>query len=57
MPDAKIASLDEVEMPRTALNLAPCNGITHEPPGFGLWKDRSRDGLAYQENLRQEWET
>ena len=22
---------------------------------FGLWKDRSEDGLAYQEGLRAEW--
>ena len=23
---------------------------------FGIWKGRVRDGLAYQESLRREWE-
>jgi metal-responsive CopG/Arc/MetJ family transcriptional regulator len=23
---------------------------------FGLWKKRGRDGLAYQESLRSEWD-
>jgi hypothetical protein len=25
--------------------------------GFGLWKDRAEDGLAYQERIRAEWTT
>jgi uncharacterized protein YehS (DUF1456 family) len=23
--------------------------------GFGLWKDRSEDGVAYQNRMRDEW--
>jgi metal-responsive CopG/Arc/MetJ family transcriptional regulator len=23
--------------------------------GFGLWKDRAEDGLAYQRRMREEW--
>jgi predicted transcriptional regulator len=23
--------------------------------GFGLWKDRGEDGLAYQKRMRDEW--
>jgi predicted transcriptional regulator len=23
--------------------------------GFGLWKDRDEDGLAYQKRMRDEW--
>jgi hypothetical protein len=25
-------------------------------PAFGLWRDRPIDGLAYERQLRQEWE-
>ena len=29
--------------------------VASDEDAFGLWKDRALDGVAYQQNLREEW--
>lgn len=68
IPDDQIAALTQIcsraaisrtEAIRQAIALYAAQH--HAVPSFadacGLWQDRNLDGRAYQETLRQEWDT
>lgn len=66
LPDEAIRQLDNLkairntpraEIIRQAIShyLADYPVMEHEV-AFGLWRDNAVDGVAYQEQLREEWE-
>jgi metal-responsive CopG/Arc/MetJ family transcriptional regulator len=66
IPDQLIESLDRVgkthQKSRAALvreaitDFLREKSIPQAEAAFGLWKERNQDGVAYQNDLRQEWE-
>jgi predicted transcriptional regulator len=65
IPDTDLMSLDALakakKAPRARLireaisNYLAQKTIDPIDAGFGAWKDRQEDGLAYQRRLRDEW--
>ncbi|HXE08178.1 MAG TPA: ribbon-helix-helix protein, CopG family [Acidobacteriaceae bacterium] len=65
LPDNDLEELNELSRSRKTsraqlIRLAVKGFLAQNRPGFdeafGMWKDRSEDGVAYQERLRSEWE-
>lgn len=66
IPDQLVESLDRVgkthQKSRAALvreaitDFLREKSIPQAEAAFGLWKQRNQDGVAYQNDLRQEWE-
>jgi metal-responsive CopG/Arc/MetJ family transcriptional regulator len=66
IPDQLVESLDRVgkthQKSRAALvreaitDFLREKSIPQAEAAFGLWKQRNLDGVAYQNDLRQEWE-
>jgi metal-responsive CopG/Arc/MetJ family transcriptional regulator len=66
IPDQLVESLDRVgkthQKSRAALvreaitDFLREKSIPQAEAAFGLWKERNQDGVAYQNDLRQEWE-
>jgi metal-responsive CopG/Arc/MetJ family transcriptional regulator len=66
IPDQLVESLDRVgkthQKSRAALvreaitDFLREKSIPQAEAAFGLWKERNLDGVAYQNDLRQEWE-
>ncbi len=54
---SKMGKVSRAELVRQAIStyLGPHRESMAEQ-AFGIWKDEPRDGLAYQEKLRSEWE-
>ena len=67
IPDQLVESLDRVgkthQKSRAALvreaitDFLREKSIPQAEAAFGLWKERNLDGVAYQNDLRQEWES
>jgi len=64
IPEGQIHSLSELcnkfsisraEAIRRAIDLFVKNNEQAHVDAFGAWKNKSTDGLSYQENLRDEW--
>ena len=65
LPDQQINHLkalgERLKLPRTELvRRAVADYLARHPTdpedaAFGLWKDRARDGLDYQQKIRAEW--
>ena len=64
IPDRQIRSLSELcdkfsisraEAVRRAIDLFVKNNEPSQVDVFGSWKNKSDDGLTYQEQLRDEW--
>ena len=64
IPEKQIHSLAELcdkynisraEAIRRAIDLFIKNNKTRPVDAFGAWKNKSDDGLSYQEKLRDEW--
>lgn len=66
IPDQLVESLDRVgkthQKSRAALvreaitDFLREKSIPQAEAAFGLWKERNQDGVAYQNDFRQEWE-
>lgn len=66
VPDEVIESLDRVrakeKRSRAALIREAIDGYLRDKTAasaasvFGLWKERTKDGLRYQQELRDEWD-
>ena len=66
IPDQLVESLDRVgktyQKSRAALvreaitEFLRVKSIPQAEAAFGLWKERNQDGVAYQNDFRQEWE-
>jgi len=66
LPEELIASLDRVRarrgcsraaLIREALREYTNNHVVEEfQAAYGLWKDRQKDGLEYERELRSEWD-
>lgn len=66
IPDQLVESLDRVgkthQKSRAALvreaitDFLREKSIPQAEAAFGLWKERNQNGVAYQNDLRQEWE-
>ena len=48
-------SISRAEAIRRAIDLFVNNNKQPQVDVFGAWKDKSDDGLTYQERLRDEW--
>ena len=67
IPDQLVESLDRVgktyQKSRSALvreaitDFLKVKSIPQAEAAFGLWKQKNKDGVAYQNDLRQEWES
>ena len=67
IPDQLVESLDRVgktyQKSRSALvreaitEFLRVKSIPQAEAAFGLWKQRNKDGVVYQNDLRQEWES
>ena len=67
IPDQLVESLDRVgkthkksraSLVREAITeFLRVKSIPQSEAAFGLWKQRIKDGVAYQNDLRQEWES
>ncbi len=64
IPEGQIHSLSELcdkfsisraEAIRRAIDLFVKNNKQPQVDAFGAWKNKSDDGLSYQEKLRDEW--
>ena len=64
IPDRQVHSLSELcekfsisraEAIRRAIDLFVQNNETSTIDVFGAWKNKSEDGLTYQQKLRDEW--
>ena len=67
IPDQLVESLDRVgktyQKSRAALvreaitDFLRVKSIPQAEAAFGLWKQKNKDGVVYQNDLRQEWES
>ena len=67
IPDQLVESLDRVgktyRKSRAALvreaitDFLRVKSIPQAEAAFGLWKQKNKDGVVYQNDLRQEWES
>jgi len=65
IPDKIVASLDQVREERGCSRAAiirealetytKTHGVEEMQAAYGIWKNRKKDGLSYQSELRGEW--
>lgn len=65
IPDEIVATLDHVRQVRGCSRAAlirealqsytRTHGVAEMQAAYGIWKNRKKDGLRYQSELREEW--